>query len=175
MLYVDTLEAFWFLLNAGTLVFTLGALIEARRDQLAARGDTDSTGDARRLTARGNLRREALRTVVQLLLLSIVIPGLFSARPIMLTPPLVALILVPIVLFTSTVFDARDRGRLADMLLAAIRSERFALALESSVQEGNQLTREGIAASKAAQEEANHANRKLATLTEALGHKEDKP
>ncbi len=156
-------------------MFTLGALIEARRDQIAARDDEDATGDARRLTARGNVRREALRTVVQLLLISIVIPGLFTDRAITLTPALIALILVPIVLFTSTVFDARDRTRLADMLLAAVRAERSALALESSVQEGNALTREGIAASKAAQEEANHANRKLATLTELVAGKEDKP
>lgn len=47
------------------------------------------------------------------------------------------------------------------------QSERSGLAKESSVQEA-------IAAARDAFVEANHANVKIATLTEALGHKEDK-
>lgn len=46
--------------------------------------------------------------------------------------------------------------------------ERAGLATEASVQEA-------IAAAKDAFLEANHANHKIAVLTEALGHKEDKP
>lgn len=42
------------------------------------------------------------------------------------------------------------------------------LATEASVQEA-------IKAAKAAFQEANHVNNKIAMLTEALGHKEDKP
>lgn len=173
-LHVHEIEAFWFIVNAATLMFTLGALVEARRDQVAARIDDDITADARRLTATGNVRREALRVVVQILLISIVLPGLFTDRPITISPVLVALILVPVVLFVATAFDARDRIRLADMLLVAVRSERAALALESSVQEGNELTREGIKHAEAAYHEANSVNEKIVTLTKLVAGKEDK-
>lgn len=173
-LHVDPVEALWFLVNAATLMFTVGALVDARRDQVAARGDDSPVSDARRLTASGNVRREALRAVVQILLISIVVPGLFTDRPINLSPALLALIAVPIVLLTSTIFDARDRTRLADMLLVAIRTERSALALESSVQEGNDLTREGIKHAEAAYHEANSVNAKIADLTALVAGKEDK-
>lgn len=56
------------------------------------------------------------------------------------------------------------------------------LALESSVQANIELTREGIVHAQAAGEkadaayhEANSVNEKIATLTEALGHKQDSP
>lgn len=56
------------------------------------------------------------------------------------------------------------------------------LALESSVQANIELTREGIVHAQAAGDkadaayhEANTVNEKIASLTEALGHKEDKP
>lgn len=174
ILHVDPIEALWFIVNAATLLFTAGALVDARRDYAAALTDGEVTGDARRLTARGNVRREGLRVVVQVLLISIVMPGLFTDRPITLSPVLVALILVPIVLLVSTVLDARDRTRLADMLLVAVRAERSQLALEASVQEGNELTREGIRHAEAAYHEANTVNSKIAALTKLVAGKEDK-
>lgn len=62
------------------------------------------------------------------------------------------------------------------------REDADPLALEASVQTNIELTREGIVhaqvagdKAEAAYHEANSVNAKIATLTEALGHKEDKP
>lgn len=180
-LHVDPLEALWFVVNGTTLVLTMLALFEARRDLAVARTDATASHEARELTAAGNLRREALRVIVQVLLISIVIPGLFSDRPISLSPAILALILVPVVLLTSTVFDVRDRAKLGEMLLTLVKADRDVMALEASVQTNIELTREGIAHAQAAGEkadaayhEANSVNTKIADLTEALGHKEDK-
>lgn len=173
-LHVDALEALWFVVNTTTLALTLLALLEARRDLVIARNDETVRHQAREITAYGNLRREGLRVVTQLLLISVVVPGLFSDRPITLSPALLALVLVPVVVLTSTVFDARDRSKLGAMLLELVKADRELLALESSVQEGNELTREGIRHAEAAYHEANDVNRKIADLTELVAGKEDK-
>lgn len=175
VLHIDPIEALWFVVNAATLFFTLAALIDARKDYAAALSDNDTNAPARRLTARGNVRREVLRTLAQLLFISIVIPGLFMDRAINLSPALIALIAIPVVLFIATVLDARDRGRLADMLLTTVRTERAALALESSVQEVKGLVVDAAEKVAEALDVANHSNEKLARLTEIVSHKEDKP
>lgn len=175
-LFVDPIEALWFIVNATTLVITAIALFDARRDLALTRADpSNETRDARELTARGNVRREVLRAIVQILLISIVIPGLFTDRPITLSPPIIALILVPAVLLTSTIFDVRDRAKLGELLIGMVRAERETLALESSVQQDIALTRESIGHAQAAYSEANSVNEKIARLTELVGGKEDKP
>ena len=173
-LFVDPIEGLWVVTTTTTLVLTLYALFEAIRSLRLARLDASSSHEARETVAAGNVRREALRAVVQSLLLSIAIPGLFIDRPITLTAPLLALILVPLVLFTSTVFDARDRGRLAVMLVNLVRVERESLALESSVQTNIELTKQAAEHADAAYQEANTVNQKIARLTALVAGKEDK-
>lgn len=174
-LHVDPIEALWFVVNATTLLLTVLALFEARRDLGIARVDDSSSHEARELTARGNVRREFLRVVVQALLISLVVPQLFSDRPVTLSPFVVALILVAMVLLTSTIFDRRDRDALGDMLLDLVKSERATLALEASVQENIELTREAGAQAKKAYTEANSVNEKIEALGIIVTHKEDKP
>lgn len=125
-LHVDVLEAIWFLSNFTAAVFTVRSIYEARVDVAAARSDASKSElhEARLMTAWGEFRRECFRMVVHILLLSIVIPGLFSDRPIPLNPVIIALILVPVVLLTNTVLDARDRLRLSILMRKLVADER---------------------------------------------------
>lgn len=139
--HLNPIEVLWIIVNAIAIVLTGIATLEALRDLSLARVDQEGH-QARELAAFGNLRREILRLLVQFLLLSLALPGLFSDQPIPLTPFLVVLIAVPVVLLVSTLLDARDRTRLADLLVSDVRSERALLALESSVRENISLTRD---------------------------------
>jgi hypothetical protein len=117
-LHVDPIEVLWLVVNIFTLVMTFLALVEALTDLKLARTDSPQLQDrAREITTVGNVRRELLRVIVQLLLLSLVFPGLFSDNPISLSPFIIALILIAIVLLTSTLFDSRDRGKLIAILV----------------------------------------------------------
>lgn len=167
-LHVDVLEAIWVLENAATIVFLFAALIDARRSLVIAQLDTTISHEARELTVWGSVRRAFLGLVIAALLLAVAIPGLFVDRPIALSPQLIALMLVPAVLLLQALLDTRDRARLVGLLLDVVKAERDGLAKESSVQSA-------IEQAKAAYHEANDVNRKIASLTEALGHKEDKP
>lgn len=121
-MHVDLVEAVWFALNAGCLVVTLIALVDARRDQNAV---ARINGRARKLVTAGNVRREFLRAVVQVLLIVIVIPGLFVDVPIRVTPLLLALMAVPVVLLLSSLYDYRDR-RALNALADEIAAQRAA-------------------------------------------------
>lgn len=182
-LHVDPLEAVWFVTTLAGLILTLAALAEARRELLAVEALTGILREPRLvLTGQGNVRREALRSVVQALLLTVVIPGLFVDRAIPLNPPVVALICVPVVLLLATVLDRRDRGRMALILTQRIADERAGLALESSVQdvktsvqEVKSLTQHAATRATEAYDVANDVNNKIARLTELVAGKEDKP
>lgn len=173
-LYVDALEAVWLALNAIGVVLTIGALLEARRDLRAARDDEGDRSEPRELTAGGDVRRESLRLIVHTALLSIVIPGLFVDREIILSPILAALFTVPVVLLLQSALDLRERSILTEMLIRMIRDERAQGALESSVQKNIELTQEAASQAKAAYHEANNVNKKIADLTKIVGGKEDK-
>lgn len=181
-LHVNEVEALWVLVTVAGFLLSFVALIDASTGFHLAKADDTASHEARELTASGNVRREFLRLVVSGLLLSIAIPALFSDRPVMLTPVLVALILVPVVMLLSTVADARDRGRLAGLLVTLVKVERDELAREASVQsvagsvqEVRALVEKDIETTAAMFEVANHTNEKIAAIHEELGHKEDKP
>jgi len=71
-LHVDPLEAVWFVTTLAGLILTLAALAEARRELLAVEALTGILREPRLvLTGQGNVRREALRSVVQALLLTV--------------------------------------------------------------------------------------------------------
>ena len=175
---INAVEALWISVNGITAVLTVLALLDAWHDLRVANPDRRR---ARILAARGNVRRELFRTVVQFLLLSATVPGIFTPGEIQLSVPIACLIAVPIVLLLSSALDARDRNSLATMVLEDIATERAATALEASVQENIWLTREAITHADAAAAEANHVNVKIADLmtliadlTRLVGGKEDK-
>lgn len=116
MISIGPVEGLWLTVNAGTLLLTAAALVEAERDRRAVRR---LNGKARRIATAGNVRREVLRTVVQVLLLLVAVPAIFSDREITLSPPIVELMTVAIVLLISSIWDARERRRLDAAVLQA--------------------------------------------------------
>lgn len=170
--FSDPIVLFWLLINTTAAFVTAQAVYGAWLDYRTARGTQTGFWGARLLTARGNVRRESLRLITQLLLLSLAVPALFRTTPVTLSPSIVVLMLVPVVLFIATAFDARDRAILTQMLL--VPGTLTDAALESSIQENIALTRDVGEKAEAAYHEANSVNEKLVRLHELIEGKEDK-
>lgn len=115
---MNGLEVIWIALNLTTLVLTLSALMDALADRTAVRL---LNGRARELAASGIVRREALRVVVQVLLLAAVLPAVAPVTPHLTIGALMA---VPVVLVASSILDARDRRRATILVAADILADR---------------------------------------------------
>jgi hypothetical protein len=166
---IDPIEALWITTNAVALVFTAIALWDAWRDRgLAPRGT------ARRLVARGNVRREFLRLVCQSLLMSIIVPGLSSSRPTPVTLVVAALVAVPIVLLVSSIFDWFDRRALLRIVVADVAKERSTdfTELAKLLRENTRLTKHAGDKADLAYREANTVNQKIDARTHAIARGE---
>lgn len=120
-IFIDPLELLWITINLVTILMTAAALADA----LAVKRDVEIlNGRAREIAATGNVRREIYRLVVQVLLLTIVVPGLFREAPTPLNITVATLMAIPIVLLVSTLLDARDRRRLTVLVTTDIMAER---------------------------------------------------
>lgn len=159
-IHVSLIEAFWIAINFATAVITLFNLTDARRDRAAI---MLINGPIRKLIARGNIRREVLRLVVQVLLLSVAAPGLLVDREITLSPALVALICVPVILLVSSLADRNERHELTVLSVAEVVKERDAqfAALSQQITEGSDRA-------DAAYAEANTVNTKISDLNDRL-------
>ncbi len=143
---MELLIAFWVAVNGTCAILTALALIDAWR--LRGIG-----GAARRIVARGNVRRVALALAVQVALLSLAVPGYTVWK----------LIAAAVLLLVSTVLDAIDRRSLRHLTLEEVLAERdTTLArIEQKVEEvGRQAT--------AAYHEANSVNQKIDARTHAI-------
>ncbi len=131
-LYVNEVEGFWFTVNLATFVLTLFALWDA---WVQAGVVKRLNGKAREIAAAGNLRREAIRLVVQTLLLTAVVPGLFTPGTAGWSVALVALLAIAPVLLVATIFDAIERRRLIGTVEKAMEGEsaRVLARIESKV------------------------------------------
>lgn len=114
---ISAVEAFWTVTNLVTLILSALALLDARADRDAVHA---LNGRARELAAAGQVRRETLRVIVQALLLSVVIPSLFSPGDVRLSPQIVALMIVPVILFAGSWLDRRDRRALTALIAAEV-------------------------------------------------------
>lgn len=112
---VNEVEAIWIALTLGGVVLRVLALRDACRDRVAIRA---LNGRAREIMADGSVRREVLRLVVQLLLLSIVVPAILRPGPTVISVGLLVVIAIPAVLFVDSVLDTRERRRLTAIVLA---------------------------------------------------------
>ncbi len=132
---INWLEATWLVIcGVGTLV-TLHLLIDALRERVEYRRTKNDTARrrARNLVLDGNVRRDSLRLVVQLCLLSVVFPSLlrpgepdlgFSDDVLFAhTVAVLAIMVAPIVLLISSLFDARDRRNLRILSLSLVITE----------------------------------------------------
>lgn len=116
-LYADPIETVWIVMNTVAVLVTGASFLEAMQRWNEARR-LNGKHAARRLVARSNARREGMRAVAQLLLLSLVLPGLTIDRPTPLNAFTFALIAISAVLLVQTVWDTRDRFRLLAILEA---------------------------------------------------------
>lgn len=159
-LHIDALEVIWIITNTVALLLTALALIEAWQGLAVA------TGGARRILARGNVRREVLRLIVQFLLLLIVAPGLFTERPTPLNLFVLILMAIPAILLASTMLDAYDRRRLVSLVWSDIEAERGVGLdrIEEMLKENTVLTKDAGKKADAAYKEANSVNNKIANL-----------
>lgn len=119
-LHIDTLEAIWIVSNSIALGITFLSLLDAYESL----GLALAAGTARQLIAHGNVRREWFRLIVQGLLISIVIPGIFTDRPTPLSVFVVILLSVPILLMVSSALDYRERKKLESIVWSDIDTER---------------------------------------------------
>lgn len=122
---INAVEAFWIFTNLATLFVTFAAFLDALADRRTYLKLTDvGERSARAIAARGNVRREVMRLIVQILLLAVIVPGLFVDRPVEMSAPVLALITVPVMLLAASLMDALDRRELARLTLADVISER---------------------------------------------------
>lgn len=164
---VNEVEAVWLSVTLAGFVLTLFALWDA----WVARGVVKRlNGHAREIAAAANVRREAIRLVVQTLFLIVVIPGLFSDRPLVLSISVAALIAVPVVLLANSVVDTVDRRRLIGVIETAMRldSERSLGRIEAAIAENTELTQLAADHADAAYKVANNVNQKIASQGEAI-------
>jgi hypothetical protein len=149
------------------LFLTVSALVDARADSQAVRL---LNGKARELAAAGNVRRELLRLIVLILLLSIVVPELFDDAEIALSPFVVALMAITIVLLVSTILDAKDRRAMtavvaADLLNAGVSALQ---RIEEKLDQNTEISQQASDHADAAYHEANDVNNKIARQGDAL-------
>lgn len=167
MLSVSAIEFGWIVVNLTASVLTLTALFDARADRTAVRL---LNGHARELAADGIVRREVIRLVVQLMLLSIVIPGLFSDREITLSPVVLALIGIAVLLAFQTFLDARERKALTALVAADVIKDRDTgyARLERLVTENTVISSEGVVAAERAYDAANHVKERFDQVNDRI-------
>ncbi len=120
--HLTGIELFWIVTNIITTVLTVVALADAHADWAVLR---QFNGSARGVVARGNIRRERIRLLIQVAFLVIAIPAALTARETPISFPLLAFLSVPLLLLLNTLSDRRDRGILADKLSDEILHERL--------------------------------------------------
>lgn len=106
MIHVNAVEALWIIINSAVFAMAVIALADARADREAVRA---LNGKARELAAEGIVRREVNRLIVQILLLLLAVPAMFSDRDINLSFGVVVLMTIPVVLLIGSAQDAHDR------------------------------------------------------------------
>ncbi len=173
MISVNAVEAVWLIASGLGLLFAVYALADALSQRAIVQQINDRAAE---LAAANNVRREALRLLVQALLLIAVLPRLFDDRETTLTLTLVALIAVPIVLLVDSMLALRDRRRLVGVALKEIQTEQQQASqriengmarIEHDLADNTALTVDAGAKADAAYQEANALNEKLVVVTDA--------
>lgn len=114
-LSINPIEAIWVLLNFSTLILSISAFFDARADQAAVRR---LNGQAREIAVAGIVRREGFRLLIQTLLLAIIVPALFTEGDVKVSVALVVIMVIPVLLLLSSLFDARDRKAMTILVAA---------------------------------------------------------
>jgi hypothetical protein len=119
--FIGVVEAFWLITLGVACLISTAALADAIADRRAIKS---LNGKARRIIGAGNIRREAVRLIVQLLLFLLAVPAVFDDRDIPLSPTLVVFLCVPVVLLLNSIFDLIERRALSKIIEDEIEIER---------------------------------------------------
>jgi hypothetical protein len=160
-LHINLVEFTWVMLNTVTLIFTITALFDARTDREAVRL---LNGRARELAASGIVRRELIRVMVQVLLLTVALPGLFTEdRNTGLNPIVVVLMAVPVLLLLSSFLDARERKALTVLVTAEALSLKTETLdrIEGKLDRNTEVSTEAVTEARRAYHEANNLNERM--------------
>ena len=106
---INLIEGIWVATSLSGAVVTGFAIVDAWGDRAAVKL---LNGPIRRRIAHGALRRELFRLVVQILLLTVAIPAIFTPGDVPLSLPIIALMGIPITLLVQTLLDYNDRHAL---------------------------------------------------------------
>jgi len=109
---INEVEAVWLLVTLFAVVVTLDNLNDAGQSWRAVR----HTGRTRDVQARANVRREAIGLVINLALLTLVIPALFRPGDTPMSFPVLVLMLVPIGMALNSYLDRRTRKTIAGLV-----------------------------------------------------------
>lgn len=115
------IELFWISVNVLGLSLTLWALLDAQRNVNAVRS---MNGAIVGVAARGNLFREQIRLVIQVIFVVIGLLAATDARATTLTLPVLLLMAVPVLLVISSLSEARDRRLIGTKSTASVVAER---------------------------------------------------
>lgn len=111
---VNEVEAVWLLVTVIALATTLDNLRDSHRGWRAVR----HTGRAREVQAFANVRREAIRLVINLSLFVLVIPAIQRPGDTPISPALVVIMLVPLGMALNSFLDGRTRRTIAGLVAA---------------------------------------------------------
>lgn len=165
---VNVVEGLWIALGLTAFALTFTALVDARASQKAVKA---LNGKAREIAADGIVRREVIRLIVQSLLLSLVIPGLFSdAETPFFNPFVLTLMGVQGMILLSTVLDGRDRKALTMVVAGELLNVQTSALnrIEEKLDANTEISQKASDHADAAYHEANSVNLKIAAQGEAL-------
>jgi hypothetical protein len=157
---------YWIASLVIALALTIAALLEAHRDWNALR---KFNGSARGVVARATIRREWFRLATQVALLVVALPAITSTREIVMTPSLLALLMVPLFILANTLSDRAMRDRLAHKLAEEIVHERNASLLRMEDRLNVRADAREDAAHARADEHAKAAGDRAAVVTKQAG------
>lgn len=171
---VNGVEIAWLLSCSLGILVTTWLLMDAIAERHAyIKSGGNGRIKARKLVLDGTVRRDSLRLVVQTMLLAVAFPSLLVMNEVVLslaslietlqTVSILALMAVPVLLLTSSLFDAKDRQTLKVVSEQIVLSERQLTdaSIISAIEEvGEKADR--------AYHEANSVNEKLAKLNTQL-------
>ena len=109
---VSPVEAVWFLVTLFAVAVTWLNLVDANESWRAVR----HTGRVREIQARANVRREAVRLVINGSLLYLVIPALFRPGDTALSPALLVIMAVPVGMAVNSHLDRLTRKTIAGLV-----------------------------------------------------------
>lgn len=171
---LNSIEVTWVVINLFTFIVTVLALWDTWQARVVV---TRLNGHAREIVAGGNLRREVVRLLTQILLLGVAIPAALRVNEAVLTSEIAMLMVVPVLLLINSLLDTYDRKRVLRIIGDDIEKDRRAsltrieaqnVGLAAAMEENTRISTEASQHADKAYHEANQVNEKIAAQGAAI-------